>query len=215
MILIDSAGTRERAKEVVAAGGVIAFRTDTFYGLGADPFNRDALRAIKALKGRDDRKPILVVISDAAEAERFITNRTRLFEAVSERHWPGALTLVALARTTSAPEELTAGSGTVGVRLPDDDEVRDLVRACGGALTATSANLAGEPPARRAQQVAHSFPTGLDLIVDGGEARGRRPSTVLDVSGEIPRLIREGAVSRRQLQETLKAIGAELEEDDG
>jgi L-threonylcarbamoyladenylate synthase len=215
MILVDSAGTRERAQGVVASGGVIAFRTDTFYGLGADPFNRAALRAIKALKGRDDRKPILVVISDASEAERFTTNRTRLFEAVSERHWPGALTLVALARSSCVPEELTAGSGTVGVRVPDDDEVRDLVRACGGALTATSANLAGEPPARRAQQVARSFPTGLDLIIDGGAARGRRPSTVLDVSGEIPRLIREGAVSRRQLQETLKAIGAELEEDDG
>ena len=214
MISMDSAETRERAGEVIAAGGVIAFRTDTFYGLGADPFNRDALRAIKALKGRDDGKPILVVIGDASEAERFIAGRTRLFEFISERHWPGALTLVVTARH-DAPEELTAGSGTIGVRLPDDDEARDLVRACGGALTATSANLAGEPPARTAREVARSFPTGLHLIVDGGEARGLRPSTVLDVSGTIPRLIREGAVSRRQLQETLKAIGAELEEDDG
>jgi L-threonylcarbamoyladenylate synthase len=213
MISIDSAETRERAREVIAAGGVIAFRTDTFYGLGADPFNQGALRAIKSLKGRDDRKPILVVISDASEAERFITNRTRLFEVLSERHWPGALTLVALARSC-AHEELTAGSGKVGVRLPDDDEVRDLVRVCGGALTATSANLAGEPPARAAQQVAQSFPTGLDLIIDGGEARGDRPSTVLDVSGSIPCLIREGAVSRQLLQETLKAIGAELSGDD-
>lgn len=209
MISADSAETRERAREVVAAGGVIAFRTDTFYGLGADPFNVDALRAIKSLKGRDDGKPILVVISDASDAERFITGRTRLFEVLSERHWPGALTLVASARR-EVPEELTAGSGTVGVRLPDDDAVRDLIRACGGALTATSANLAGEPPARAARQVARSFPIGLDMIIDGGETIADRPSTVLDVSGKIPRLIREGAVSRHQLQETLKAIGAEL-----
>jgi len=209
MILIDSAETRERAKEVVASGGVIAFRTDTFYGLGADPFNRDALRAIKALKGRDDGKPILVVIGDASEAERFIAGRTRLFEFISERHWPGALTLVLKARR-DAPEELTAGSGTVGVRLPSDKDVRDFVRACGGALTATSANLAGDSPARTATDVARSFPSGLNLIIDGGEAQGDKPSTVLDVSGTTPRLIREGAVSRRQLEETLQAMGAKL-----
>ncbi|MGB7922103.1 MAG: L-threonylcarbamoyladenylate synthase [Pyrinomonadaceae bacterium] len=208
-MLVDSAEARGRAGEVIAAGGVIAFRTDTFYGLGADPFNAEALRAIKALKGRDDGKPILVVVSDVAGVERFMAARTRLFEVVSGRHWPGALTLVVPARR-DAPEELTAGSGTVGVRLPDDDEVRALVRACGGALTATSANLAGEPPPRTAHQVALSFPKGLALIVDGGEARGGKPSTVLDVSGAIPRLIREGAVSRRQLDETLKAIDAKL-----
>lgn len=212
-MIANSAEARARARDLIAAGGVIAFRTDTFYGLGADPFNPGALRAIKALKGRDDGKPILVVVSDVAEAERFIAVRTRLFDVMSERHWPGALTLVVNARHDT-PEELTAGSGTVGVRLPDDDEARVLVRECGGALTATSANLAGEPPARTALEVARSFPTGLDLIIDGGEARGDRPSTVLDVSGTMPRLIREGAVSRQRLQETLRTIGAELVDDD-
>ena len=210
MIMLDSTEARARAASVIDAGGVVAFRTDTFYGLGADPFNADALSALKSLKGREGDKPILVVISDATEAERFIANRTRLFEIVSERHWPGALTLVLQARH-EVPAELTAGSGTVGVRLPDDEDVRDFVRACGGALTATSANLAGEPPARNAEDVARAFPSGLELIVDAGETRGDKPSTVLDVSGTIPRLIREGAVSRRRLQETLQAIGAELE----
>lgn len=209
MILIDNAETRERAGSVIAAGGVIAFRTDTFYGLGADPFNQDALRAINSLKGRDGGKPILVVISDAPVAWRFIAERTRLFEVVSERHWPGALTLVVRARP-DVPLELTAGSGTVGVRLPVDQDVRDFVRVCGGALTATSANLAGDSPARTAGDVARSFPSGLNLIVDGGEAEGDKPSTVLDVSGTTPRLIREGAVSRRQLEGTFQAIGAKL-----
>ncbi|HEX8650308.1 MAG TPA: L-threonylcarbamoyladenylate synthase [Pyrinomonadaceae bacterium] len=211
MIVLDSGEARERAGSVVAAGGVVAFRTDTFYGLGADPFNADALRAIKSLKGREDGKPILVVISDAAEAERFIAGRTGLFEHVSGRHWPGPLTLVVKARER-VPEELTAGSGTVGVRLPDDEEVRELVRACGGALTATSANLAGEPPARNVTMVARSFPSGLGLIIDGGEARVDRASTVLDVSGDTPRLIREGVVSRRELQETLQSLGVNFRE---
>lgn len=208
MIVKDSEEARQRAAQVLISGGVLAFRTDTFYGLGADPFNRDALRRINDLKGRDG-KPILVVISDAEEAERFITGRTELFDAVSMRHWPGALTIVVKARP-EVPEELTAGTGTIGLRLPDDETVRSFIRACGGALTATSANLAGEPPARTAEEVARSFPNELDLIVDGGEYQGDKPSTVLDVSGERVRLIREGAVALDDLQKTLAGVDAKI-----
>jgi L-threonylcarbamoyladenylate synthase len=205
----DDGGTRARAAQIIDAGGVIAFRTDTFYGLGADPFHRDALNRVNSLKGRDGGKPILVIISDAIQAERFIINKSELFDAVTERHWPGALTLVVKAKP-EVPSELTAGSGTVGLRLPDDDEVRLFVRAAGGALTATSANLAGEPPARTAEDVARSFPAGLDLIVDGGASRGDKPSTVLDVSESMARLIREGAISRDELEESFREFGAEI-----
>jgi L-threonylcarbamoyladenylate synthase len=161
------------------------------------------------LKGRDAGKPVLVVISDRNEAERFTTDRSPLFNSVSERHWPGALTIVVNARA-EVPDELTAGSRTIGLRLPDDEKVRALIRACGGALTATSANLAGEPPARAAAEVAIAFHSLLDLIIDGGAAIGDKPSTVLDLSREHPRLLRDGAVSRSQLQETLRALGEEL-----
>jgi L-threonylcarbamoyladenylate synthase len=198
MIVVDGHEARERAAQLIKAGGVVAFRTDTFYGLGADPFNREALAAIKSLKGRDDGKPILVVLGDPLQAERLIV-RSALFDKFSARHWPGALTLVAEARD-DVPVELTAGTGTVGVRLPDDDAARDFVLACGGALTATSANLAGGPPARQAQEVALAFPNGLALIVDGGEARSVQPSTVLDVSGAKPRLIREGVITKAELE---------------
>ena len=209
MILADSSETRERATQAVAAGGVVAFRTDTFYGLGADPLNPAALRRINSLKGREGGKPILIVISDRRELDRFVTDRSHVFNTVCERHWPGALTLVARARE-GIPEELTAGTATVGVRLPDDEAVRDLVRACGGALTATSANPAGKPPSRTAQEVAEYFPEGLDLIIDGGLAVGGEPSTVLDLSETGARLIREGAVARRELQETFHRLGVEL-----
>jgi L-threonylcarbamoyladenylate synthase len=202
----DDEETRARAAQVIDAGGVIAFRTDTFYGLGADPFNLDAINRVNSLKGRDGGKPILVIISDIIQAERFIINKSDLFDAVIERHWPGALTIVVKAKP-EVPSELTAGSGTVGLRLPDDEEVRSFIRACGGALTATSANLAGEPPAQTAEDVAHSFPAELDLIVDGGAARGDKPSTVLDVSESNARLIREGAISREELEESLRALG--------
>ncbi len=204
----DNEETRARAAQVITAGGVVAFRTDTFYGLGADPFNREALSRVNNLKGRDGGKPILLVISDADEAERFI-NRSPRFNIVSTRHWPGALTIVVEAKP-EVPIDLTAGSGTVGLRLPDDETVRSFIRACGGALTATSANLAGEPPARIAEEVASSFPAGLDLIVDGGAARGDKPSTVLDLSGPQIHLIREGAISRAELQDTLRALGEKI-----
>lgn len=198
MIVQDSRQGRELASQVIREGGVIAYRTDTFYGLGADPFNPQALRKIRTLKGREEGKPILLIISDALEAERFIAQRTKAFEAVSARHWPGALTIVASARRELA-DELTAGTGTIGVRLPDDEEVRELVRFCGGALTATSANPSGSTPARSAQEVASYFPDGLDLIIDGGCTRSEQPSTVLDVSGEQSRLIREGVITREEL----------------
>jgi L-threonylcarbamoyladenylate synthase len=136
---------------------------------------------------------------------RFNARGGKLFDAISARHWPGALTLVVSARP-ELPEELTAGTGTIGLRLPADVEVCELVRACGGALTATSANRAGEPPARTAEEVSRAFPTGLALIVDGGAARSQEPSTVLDVSGGEARLIREGVVGWRELQETISSV---------
>lgn len=201
MIIPNSLEARALAASRIRQGGVLAFRTDTFYGLGADPFNRKALRRVNELKGRDG-KPILIVISDIDEAQRFIATRSEIFDLVAARHWPGALTIVVAARN-EVPVEITAGTGTVGVRLPDDGAVREFVRACGGALTATSANLAGEPPARTAQEVANAFPQGLDLIVDSGETRAEKPSTVLDLSADKPRLIREGVVSFKLIEETL------------
>ena len=121
--LINGAEAHEFAPQVIKAGGVIAFRTDTFYGLGVDPFNREAIQRIKNLKGREDHKPILILISEPDEADRFISEKSEQFDEVRARHWPGALTIVARARV-EVPLELTAGTGTIGVRLPDDEEVR-------------------------------------------------------------------------------------------
>jgi L-threonylcarbamoyladenylate synthase len=203
-ILRDGAQTRERARTVIARGGVVAFRTDTFYGLGANPFDADAVRAVGDLKGREG-KPILVVVSDAAQANRLLAGRSKLFDLLAARFWAGALTLVAQARE-ELPEELTASTGTVGVRLPADEDVRSFVRACGGALTATSANRAGEPPARSAEEVSRAFPAGLDLIVDGGETRAAAASTVVDVTGAQARLIREGVISWAEIEAALEGF---------
>ena len=183
----------QEVAKVINRGGVIAFRTDTFYGLGADPFNREALRTIQQLKGREGDKPILIVISELDQIERLITDRTRSFGILAERLWPGPLTLIGKA-ASAVPEEITAATGTVGVRLPGDDKVRALIRECGGALTATSANPSHQPPAKTGPEVHQYFGEKLDLIVDGGTAQTDRPSTVVDVTGTEPRLIREGVI---------------------
>ena len=187
-----------KAANIVRSGGLIAFRTDTFYGLGADPLNASAVRRIFELKGREEGKPILVLISDVNLVYSFLTNPSAQFSLTAKRFWPGPLTLIGVARD-ELPRELTAGTGTVGIRLPADEEVRALLHACGGALTATSANPAGQPPARSAEEVGRYFRDGIDLIVDDGEVTATHPSTVLDLSGEVPHLIREGAVSRAEL----------------
>ncbi|MBX5478636.1 MAG: threonylcarbamoyl-AMP synthase [Pyrinomonas methylaliphatogenes] len=198
-IIADGEEARREAKRIIEGGGLIAFLTDTFYGLGADPFNRAAIQSIFRLKGRDEGKPILVIASDMEAASRLIAERTPLFDLFSRKFWPGPLTLVVRA-AKDVPEELTAGTGTVGVRIPAVEAVRELVHICGGALTATSANPSGAEPALTAEMVFDYFPTGLDLIVDGGPARLDRPSTVLDVSSGEARIIREGAISRRELE---------------
>jgi L-threonylcarbamoyladenylate synthase len=209
MIVADSRSTHEAAAQVISDGGLIAFRTDTFYGLGANPLDHGAVARIKKLKDREANKPILVLVSDDQQVDRFIAERSKVFSAVTERFWPGPLTVVGKA-VNRLPEPLTAGSTTIGVRLPDDENLRDLLRACGGALTATSANLAGEPPARTAAEVASYFPESIDLIVDGGQVTATRPSTVLELQEPEPRLIREGAILREDLNEFLGGIGLRL-----
>lgn len=213
-ILVDNAKSRARAAKLVASGGVLAFRTDTFYGLGADPFNRDALKKLNELKGTDPNsiigpKAILLVISDLPEIDRFVRSASPLFELLAERHWPGPLTLVTDAKT-KVPSEMTAGTKTIGVRLPEDEDVRAFVRACGGALTATSANPTGEPPASTAKEAARYFKDRLELVIDGGPARSNLPSTIIDVTGETAQLIREGALPLKDIRRTLRSAKAKL-----
>ena len=192
-----------RVAETIAGGGIIAFRTDTLYGLGADPFNREAVRRIKQLKGREENKPILIVISDYDQLHRFIDDVSPAFELLAKHFWPGALTLIGRA-SASIPEEITAGAKSVGVRLPDDDRVRAIVRSCGGALTATSANPSDAAPAGSAREVHNYFGEAIDLIIDDGEVESDLPSTVVDVSGAEPRLIREGVIAWATIQDEFR-----------
>jgi L-threonylcarbamoyladenylate synthase len=193
----------QAAAKVIANGGVIAFRTDTFYGLGADPFNRDAVQRIKQLKGREDWKPILVVIGDREQVRRFISELSPAFDLLAKTFWPGPLTLIGKA-VPEISEEITAGTETIGLRLPGDDAVRTFVQACGGALTATSANPSHQEPAKTAQEVRSYFGDAVDLIVDGGDAKADQPSTVVDAREFEARLVREGAISWLKIEAAIQ-----------
>jgi L-threonylcarbamoyladenylate synthase len=187
-----------QCREVIASGGVIAYPTDTFYGLGADPDNPAAVKRLFGIKGRQKDQPVLLLIADPADAGRWAAEITPGAAEIMKRYWPGPLTLVFTARGGVLPE-LTAGTGTIGLRVPGSVLARDLIRFLGHALTGTSANLSGRSSLRTAQETAEEIGSLVDLVLDGGETAGGAASTVLDVTADAPRLIRAGAVPVRDI----------------
>jgi len=187
-----SAAAVADAAAVLEAGGVVAFPTETFYGLGVAALDAAAVRRLFALKGRPESRPILVLVDDPARIERFALLTERARELIA-RHWPGALTLVLSARP-AVPAELTAGTGTVGVRQPGHPVARALAAALAAPVTAPSANLTAETPPTTAAEVLGVFEGRIDLVLDAGPTPGGLPSTVLDVTVDPPRVLREGAV---------------------
>ena len=186
------AAALERAARVLAIGGIIAFPTETFYGLGAAALDARAARRVFALKGRPANNPLLVIVDGVAMAETIaeIPDHARSLIA---RYWPGPLTLVLRARPV-VPDAVGAGTGTVGVRWSPHPVARGLAAALGAPVTAPSANPTGAPPAASPVAVLRDFADAIDLLVDGGETTGGQPSTVVDVTVDPPRVIRQGAV---------------------
>ena len=189
---MPDAGVVEVAAACIRAGGVVAFPTDTLYGLAADPFNDAAVARVFAIKLRPPDRPI-PLIAGSADAARRAGRFTPLAQRLAARAWPGPLTLIvpAVAAIAAAVHQ---GTGTVGVRVPGHAVARALAAGAGGLITATSANRSGEPPAVRAADVLALEAGGLDLVLDGGPVRGGAPSTVVDVTGEVPLLVRAGAL---------------------
>ncbi|MGH7354628.1 MAG: L-threonylcarbamoyladenylate synthase [Candidatus Rokuibacteriota bacterium] len=182
-----------RAVTVLRGGGLVAFPTETFYGLGAAALNAAATRRLLQAKGRPEGKPILVLVDGVAMVERITVTISAEARRLMARHWPGALTLV-LKAATGLPDEITAGTGTIGVRLSPHPVALALVRELGEPVTAPSANRSGAPPPTTAAAVLAGIGDGLDLVLDGGATSGGEPSTVLDVTTDPPRVLRAGAV---------------------
>jgi L-threonylcarbamoyladenylate synthase len=196
------------AADIVRGGGIIVFPTDTFYGLGACPFDARAVQRIFDLKGRSFQSaPILVLVRSRVDLETLVSEITPAAERLMEACWPGPLTLVFRA-AAAVPSVLTAGTGTIGVRLPAHPDVQRLLEAVGGPLTGTSANCSGQPPATTVEDVDRAFGSGVDAILNGGATPGGLPSTVVDTTVDPPRLLREGRVSTASLRSIINSIAA-------
>lgn len=179
------------------SGGVVAIPTDTVYGVAALATQAEAVRALAHLKGRAEDQPIAVLFDSGAALAPYLDDPESLDRVM--RFWPGALTVVVRARADGGlARMLITDAGTLGVRKPDDQIARLVIRECGGLLAVTSANRHGHAPATTAQQVAEEFGSGL-LILDGGPRLGGVASTVVDLSVEPPRILREGPISAADL----------------
>ena len=190
---------------VLRKGGVIAYPTDTLYGLGANPFDRAAVDRLFKIKGRDYSKPILLLISSLETLNPLVRDVSSFAEKIIKAFWPGSLTLIFKA-SPSLPDLLTAGTGKIGLRLPEATLPIRLIDTIGFPLTATSANLSGAPPAKSASEIEPTLISSVDHILDGGVC-STIPSTVLDVSVDPPRLLREGKISAATLSPWMREEG--------
>jgi len=197
VVRVDAAapdlGVIRQAAQLLRAGALVAFPTETFYALGAAGLDAAAARRVFAAKGRPSSMPLLLLVDSRAMAASVAATIPAHALELMERHWPGALSLVLLAGR-GVPVEVTAGTGTVGVRVSAHPVARALVRVLGEPVTAPSANpTGGAPPVTAAEVLAH-LDGVIDLILDAGPTPGGAPSTVLDVTVDPPRLLRQGAV---------------------
>ncbi|HUS81617.1 MAG TPA: L-threonylcarbamoyladenylate synthase [Armatimonadota bacterium] len=203
-----------RAARVLRAGGLVVLPTDTVYGLAASLDSPEALARIFEAKRRPRQTPLPVLIASAADAGRLAAGplSSPVMALVGE-FWPGPLTVVVEAGHR-LPGVVTAGLGTVGLRVPDNEVAREIIGACGGALVVTSANLSGEDSPRAVSDIPHELLAHVSLVVDGGPCPGGVPSTVVDITGPEPRVLREGAVPAAAIEAALgrrlAAGGAEL-----
>ena len=179
------------------SGGIIAVPTDTVYGLAADPFNATAVQKLYTLKGRPDGKPIPLVLGSVADIERVAQNLPGFFFHLTDRFWPGGLTIIVEAKELLPI--LTAGGNTVGVRIPNNPLLLEILQAFGGPMAITSANLSGEPPATSIQEIGAELSSKIDMVVDGGKTPGPIPSTVYDISVSPPIVRRHGVISEETL----------------
>lgn len=190
------------AIDALRRGLVVAYPTDTLYGLAADPRRADAVAAVFRIKGRSAGQALPMIAADDAQAA-LVARLSGLGVRLAARFWPGPLTLVAAAAVALA-DGVAAADGTVAVRVPDHDVARALARGFGFPIIATSANRSGEPPTARASEVRAALGAAVAVLVDAGDAPGGAPSTIVDVTRDALRLVRAGAIAWERVLESLK-----------
>jgi L-threonylcarbamoyladenylate synthase len=187
----------QKGIEILREGGVVAFPTDTVYGLGTDAFNPKAVERIYAIKKRPGNRPFPLLIANTGQLADLADPIPEIAWFLAERFWPGALTMV-LSKRDSVPRSAASGA-TIAVRVPKHAVCLALIEGLGGPIVGTSANISGQPPALTAGEVRQQLEGKVDLIIDAGRCPGGRESTVLDVTGDRPVTLREGIISPSEI----------------
>jgi L-threonylcarbamoyladenylate synthase len=197
----------EEAAGWILGGGVVALPTDTLYGLAADPFSAAAVARVFEVKGRAAEHALPLVAADLAQVVSHLGTLSEVAERLAGRFWPGPLTLLVTAPRAIA-RDVSAGTGCVGVRVPADRVARGICAAAGRPVIATSANISGEAPTADPDEVERTLGDRIDLLIDAGPTRGGAPSTIVDVTGAAPALVRAGAIAWEDILEWLNTARA-------
>ena len=204
----DSAEARETiqtAGKILREGGLVAFPTETVYGLGGNGLNGEACKKIYLAKGRPSDNPLILHISAREELDAIVREISPAADKLMDAFWPGPLTLV-FPKADCVPDAATGGLDTVAVRFPNHPVARAIIRAAGVPIAAPSANSSGKPSPTRASHVEFDLNGRIDMIVDGGAAEWGLESTIADVSGEIPVILRPGAVTKEMMEEVVGTV---------
>jgi len=196
----------EQAIDILKKGGIVAFPTDTVYGLGANSCDEEAVLRVYEAKDRPRHLPLPLLLGDVSQITAVARDVPEIAWRLAQRFLPGGLTLV-LYKSPSVSSLVTGEGEKVAVRVPAHPVPIALIEGLGAPITGTSANLTGSPSLMTAQEVHYQMGDRVDLIIDGGRCRGGMASTVLDLTGEAPRILREGAISREEIE---RACGVEV-----
>ena len=194
-----------QAKEILVAGGLVAFPTESFYGLAVNISDEKAVNRLFKIKQRPKDQPLLILIPSIETLQHYVTTIPSIAKSLIPKFWPGGLTLIFQAEKTVSPL-LTAKTGKIGIRLSSHPVATALAKAIDGPITGTSANLSGKPPCTSADDVFKEMRDRIDLILDGGETAGDKGSTILDVTMNPPVIVREGMIGKEQLRAATENI---------
>lgn len=199
IVRVSSSDVPRRAIETLTQGGVVVYPTDTVYGVGCRIDDDAAVRRLFVLKGRPHTEALPVLLADVAQLDQYARDVPPAARRLVSRFWPGALTVV-LRRSERVPSLVAGGGPTVALRIPNHPVPRALVRAVGVPIVGTSANTHGMPSPVTAQLAVYDLGDRVDLVLDGGRVPGGRESTVVDVTSQSPRVVRQGAIPAKEIE---------------
>jgi len=199
----EAEGSLAEAIAVLKGSGLVAYPSDTVYGLGAAASDERAVTRVFAAKGRLSEKALSLLLADIEDMAPLCADVPPAAQLLAERFWPGPLTLV-LRRSPAFQSAALGGGDNVALRVPDHLFLRELIRALGEPITGTSANRSGRPSCRTAREVRRQLGSAVDLIIDGGPSRAGAESTVIDIASGQPRMLREGAIARSEVERVVR-----------